>query len=97
MDDIALLIALFFLIFVSAWVYRDAVSRGLTSGIAIVWAIAVFLIMIIALPLWLVFRPKAIVSPVVTTVSRSPSLCSDCGKYYEGSPTFCPNCGIKIS
>lgn len=24
------------------------------------------------------------------------NLCSHCGKYYEGQPNFCPNCGEKL-
>jgi len=29
-------------------------------------------------------------------ILEKPTLCSDCGKYYTGSPMYCPNCGKKI-
>lgn len=27
----------------------------------------------------------------------TPKLCASCGKYYTGSPAFCPNCGKQIA
>jgi membrane protease subunit (stomatin/prohibitin family) len=27
---------------------------------------------------------------------RESKLCKECGKYYEGNPNFCPNCGKQI-
>ena len=27
---------------------------------------------------------------------KTVTLCPDCGKYYEGTPKFCPNCGHPI-
>ena len=29
-------------------------------------------------------------------VPKESSLCSGCGKYYEGTPKFCPNCGNEV-
>jgi TM2 domain-containing membrane protein YozV/predicted RNA-binding Zn-ribbon protein involved in translation (DUF1610 family) len=33
------------------------------------------------------------------TLSKTtqPNLCIECGKYYEGQPKFCPNCGKEIN
>lgn len=35
----------------------------------------------------------------LATNATSPTskLCSSCGKYYNGSPAFCPNCGKQVS
>lgn len=30
-------------------------------------------------------------------VLEKPTLCSYCGKYYSGQPSFCPNCGKEVS
>lgn len=27
---------------------------------------------------------------------RKTALCKECGKFYEGNPRFCPNCGKQI-
>ena len=32
----------------------------------------------------------------VPPVSKESKLCVECGKYYEGSPNFCPHCGEKV-
>lgn len=32
----------------------------------------------------------------ISTVQRVPKLCKECGKYYEGTPNFCPHCGKQI-
>ena len=28
--------------------------------------------------------------------TSKPCLCNSCGKYYEGTPKFCPNCGNEV-
>jgi hypothetical protein len=45
-------------VLLSPWVYHDAKSRGFTSGKAMGWALGVFIIWLVAFPLWLVSRPK---------------------------------------
>lgn len=32
----------------------------------------------------------------IPPVSKESKLCAQCGKYYEGSPNFCPHCGKKV-
>jgi rubrerythrin len=27
---------------------------------------------------------------------QSPTSCRECGKYYEGKPSFCPHCGKPV-
>ena len=29
--------------------------------------------------------------------NKPATLCAHCGKYYEGAPNFCPNCGQAVS
>ena len=38
--------------------------------------------------------PKKEKTKVVTT--EESKLCPHCGKYYQGNPNFCPNCGNKL-
>jgi len=33
------------------------------------------------------------VEPIL--LSKESRLCKECGKYYEGNPSFCPQCGKK--
>ena len=77
---------------VSIWVYSDAKKRGKSDGSAFVWALGVFLLLIIFLPIWLLSRPRL----PEEICAKNPQLCTHCGKYYEGLPLFCPNCGTKI-
>lgn len=78
---------------VAAWVYSDAKKRG-RSDSAVGWAIGTFLLLIIVLPAWLITRPKA---PEEGATIGKPILCIHCGKYCDGNPTFCPNCGHEIA
>ncbi len=67
------------------WVYTDAKNRGKTTVKAFLWFLGVFFVLIIALPLWLITRPKV-------------KLCPYCGEYYEykESDEFCPRCGVEL-
>ena len=85
------LIAFTFLLVVSAWVYSDARSRN--SSHPALWALGVFALLIVFLPLYLIMRPPK--SNIVVTRS-APNLCPHCGKYYEPPVKFCPNCGNKL-
>lgn len=38
----------------------------------------------------LITKPKDI------KIVEKAKLCPNCGKYYNGNPSFCPNCGAKI-
>lgn len=48
----------------------------------------------------LMFAKSISPSEPLTQTSNSaqlqPKLCADCGKYYDGTPKFCPNCGTKL-
>lgn len=80
-------------IIASIWVYNDAKKRGKSSSSAFWWALGTLLIWIIFLPIWLIKRPK---SEDEIVYVNTPKLCSHCGKYYEGNPIYCPNCGTKL-
>ncbi len=72
---------------IAGWVYSDAKDRGSSSPI--LWAIGVFALLIVFLPLYFFMRPSKKLMAV--------NLCPYCGKYYNGIPSFCPNCGKSLS
>lgn len=88
------LIGLFIAFIVALWVFSDAKARGKSGGSAFLWFLGTFILLIIFLPLWLIVRPKLSSEFVVT---EKPKLCAHCGKYYEGIPSFCPNCGESLT
>jgi hypothetical protein len=93
------LIALAILVAASAWVYSDAKTRGKGDGEALIWSILTFALLIVFLPLWLIMRPVTpgeVVSPTLAVPQGGVKLCARCGKYYDGDPSFCPNCGESL-
>lgn len=78
---------------VAFWVFSDARARGKSTGGAFLWFLGTLLLLIVFLPLWLILRPK---KEFAFKVIDKPTLCIHCGKYYEGAPAFCPNCGGKV-
>lgn len=88
-----ILILMFIPLVVAAWVFSDAVSRGKDNGTAILWFLGVFLLLIVFLPLWFISRPKKESEVVIVKESK---ICQECGKYFEGTPSFCPNCGEPV-
>jgi len=86
-------IGLLILLIVAAWVFSDAKSRGKSTVGAFIWSLLTFILLIVFLPLWLIVRPK---SYPVDLIEKKPKLCAHCGKYYEGIPSFCPNCGKSL-
>ena len=87
------IIGLFIALLIAAWVFSDARSRGVSSGPAFLWFLGTLLLLIVFLPLWFYFRPK-MESEII--IADKPKLCANCGKYYEGIPIFCPNCGHSM-
>lgn len=88
---IATLVGLGIALFVACWVYKDAKSRN--SSAPALWAIGVFALLIVFLPLYLIMRPS---KTDITLTKAAPMLCPHCGKYYEPPVTFCPHCGTKL-
>lgn len=89
MEIIGALIAFF----AGLWVFSDARSRGKSNGGAFLWLLGTWIILIVFLPLWLFVRPK---KTFEVSVVDKPTMCVSCGKYYEGTPAFCPNCGESL-
>ena len=75
---------------VAIWVYIDAKKRGYKTLAAVGWMLGVFLLMIVFLPLYLFLRARKAKQVEILIP------CKYCGKYYEGSPIYCPNCGHKV-
>jgi len=69
--------------FIALWVYKDARRRNKGRFVAFLWFLGVWMLMIVFLPLWFLCRPRVL-------------LCPHCGKYYEGTPSYCPHCGGKL-
>ena len=87
------IIGLFIALLIAAWVFSDAKSRGKGNGSAFLWFLGVFLLLIVFLPLWFFLRPK---KELEIVIADKPKLCVNCGKYYEGTPSYCPNCGHSM-
>jgi energy-coupling factor transporter transmembrane protein EcfT len=75
---------------VAIWVYIDAKKRGYKTLAAVGWMLGIFLLMIVFLPLYLFLRARKVKQVEILIP------CKYCGKYYEGSPIYCPNCGHKV-
>lgn len=83
---------------VALWVFYDAQKKGFTLGKSLLWAMGVFFLLIIFLPLYLIVRQKKMrwkaeqASPYAST----NKICFYCGKPYTGDPERCPNCGQSL-
>jgi hypothetical protein len=95
---IALLIAI--------WVASDANKRGMNG---VLWAIGVFFLCIVFLPIYLIVRkPLLAQQPGVYPPPGSPPpynpppsgtpghFCSNCGAAVQPGVKFCPNCGKPV-
>ena len=79
----------------------DAGQAGAAIGMGCGMAMWVGIWGAIAGPSLLVYLLSGRSQPIQVQVqqpSASPvKLCASCGKYYEGSPRFCPNCGTQLN
>lgn len=74
------------------WVYSDANKRYETLGKPFLWALGVFLGLIICLPLYLIVRPKSL------SQQRSELLrCPSCSQYNKVGDTYCKHCGASLA
>jgi hypothetical protein len=78
---------------IAFWVFSDARARGKSLLVALFWFFGTMMLMIVFLPLWLLVRPKWGYEVVD---SNKQTMCIHCGKYYEGAPAFCSNCGESL-
>ena len=88
------IIPLFLLCLLAYWVYSDADKRH--SDCSFLWASFCFLLCILGLPCYLVFRNDLPVKKKYDDSLSPVELCPHCGKYYHGRSKFCPNCGHEL-
>jgi uncharacterized paraquat-inducible protein A len=84
---------------VAIWVFYDSQKWGYTVWRGLLWAMGVFLALIIFLPLYLVARKKRerLTAEAQKTQSPTPlTICFYCRQGYEGEPDVCPHCGQKL-
>jgi hypothetical protein len=82
----------------AVYVAQDANRRGMNG---VLWAIGVFLLCIVFLPLYFIVRKPLLVAapPGYPGVPPGPPpgsqarMCPACGKYHDGTAQFCPHCG----
>lgn len=62
---------------------EEARIEQATTQIGAIWFVGIVVLGIIAL----ISKPSR---------TQESHLCSHCGKYYDGNPKFCPNCGQEV-
>ena len=90
---------------IAIWVANDANKRGMNG---VLWAIGVFLLCIIFLPIYLIVRKPLLVQPASGYPPPGPQppynppprppeparqFCSNCGAPLQPGVKFCGNCG----
>jgi hypothetical protein len=84
---------------VAMWVFFDSQKHGYTFWQGLLWAIGVFFILIIFLPLYFFSRNKRRKMAPVPGQAQAPTSgtpCFYCGQPYQGDPKTCPNCGQNL-
>ena len=85
---------------VAYWVYNDARKWGYNNNAALGWAVGVFLLMIVFLPLYVIIelkRARRQLEPTGAKHSAAISTsCEFCRKQYFGTPNYCPHCGHLV-
>jgi len=81
------------------WVFFDSQKRGYSVGKGLLWAIGVFFLLIVFLPLYLISRKRrerlaARAEEPQPFITLTP--CFYCGRSYEGDPKTCPHCGQNL-
>jgi hypothetical protein len=74
---------------------RKGISEGERTPLGSMRPVAWFIGCVL---LWIVFFPWYISRRVrfMKWQRAKPRQCTSCMKYYEGQPSFCPNCGAEI-
>ncbi len=83
---------------VALWVFYDAQKKGFTLWQSFLWAMGVFFLLIIFLPLYLIVRRRkgGWQTKEVPLSSSAMKVCFYCGRPYGGEPERCPNCGQNL-
>lgn len=72
----------------------EAEKAGVGLGWAVGWVIWFLLWCVFAIPAYIIGRMFGSRKSVVVKSESKTTLCSSCGKYYEGIASFCPLCGV---
>lgn len=81
------------------WVFFDSQKHGYTFMQGLLWAIGVFFLLIVFLPLYFFYRSKRkqlIKIPGRAPAPASTTTCFYCGRSYPGDPKTCPHCGQTL-
>ena len=84
---------------VALWVFFDSQKHGYTFMQGLLWAIGVFFLLIVFLPLYFFYRGKRkqlVVVPGRAPAPASSTPCFYCGQPYQGDPKVCPHCGQNL-
>jgi|SRR3972149_9323827 len=85
---------------VAFWVYNDSRKWGYNNNAALGWAIGVFLLMIVFLPLYVIIELKRARRQLDLTGAKQTAAistsCEFCRKQYFGNPNYCPHCGHLV-
>ena len=82
---------------VALWVFFDSQKHGYSVAKGLLWAVGVFFVLVLFLPLYLMARNKK--KKIAATVRRIPPVmntCFYCRQEYEGNPSACPQCGQRL-
>ena len=84
---------------VAMWVFFDSQKHGYTFWQGLLWAIGVFFLLIVFLPLYFFSRNKRrrlAPAPERVETPTPGTACFYCGQPYPGDPKTCPNCGQNL-
>ncbi len=82
---------------VALWVFFDSQKHGYSVAKGLLWAVGVFFVLVLFLPLYLIARNKK--KRIAATVRQNPPVmntCFYCRQGYEGNPSACPQCGQRL-
>jgi hypothetical protein len=83
---------------VALWVFFDSQKHDFSFGRGLLWAVLVFSVLFIFLPVYLVVRKKPRLRQ--EDAQETPPVwrtCFYCRQTYEGEPGQCPHCGQDLS
>ncbi len=80
---------------ISLWVFYDSQKRGFPFWEGEMWAVLVFLLLIVFLPAYFVSRRRR-ARRAAREASAALTPCFYCGKGYEDHPRVCPHCGQNL-
>lgn len=71
---------------------QTGATLGMGCGMG-VWVIFWIVVAGPAMFIYLISGKKEQKKPDPQIIERESHLCTECGKYFEGNPSYCPNCG----